>query len=489
MAENDRSTMVGLVVVGAILLLGGGAFVANFAGQVAKPDKADQADKGGKAKGKAKAKAKAAALPSDKKPEDQLLTKGLPFERPAAPEGAPNVVFVVLTAARKDQLSPYGGDPKVTPFLAKLAGQGTRFLDTIGDGPFSRPAATAMLTGRHAWNVDMVEPGPKASTKVLPATVPTVAEVLQRAGWTTYGLTANFNLNVDTGLARGFDLYWNAQPNGFAPGRRLEGEKMTTMAIEWVRAAPADRPFYLQLDYIDAHSPIRVVESELAAFDKSKKNAPYRAALNRIDTELERLYDALAEGGHGEDTLWVVVADHGEGLEDPEHHGALHGRMLYESSVAVPWIVAGPGIAANGLVQGLAAHVDVAPTVLELAGASIPPGIDGMSHAAAARGAEPRTRREQTHSATWHFEAKRVSVWTSERQCQLDMGSTFEAGSDSFVDACYDRRVDPTFTQVIADAAAVDALRAWYADVSTRITTTEGAAGEGAEPAEGDAAP
>lgn len=409
---------------------------------------------------------------------EERMVAAKPLERPAAPAGAPNVVLVVLTAARKDQLSPYGAALGVTPFLARVAGKGARFLDTIADAPHPRSSSSAMLTGVHSWNLGIVEPGEAASRRLVPDDVPLLAERFRAAGWTTLGATGNANLNQDPvegapqgGFGRGFDQQLNAQEKGFAKGRRQEAGFLVTKALELVEAREVDRPFYLQLDFIDTHAPVRVVEEQLPDFEPDQPNAPYRAALNRMDKQLERLWTEMETLGVTENTYLVVVADHGEGLGTPTHHGKLHGRLLYESSVSVPWIVVGPGIPANQLVGGLAAGVDVAPTVLELAGLPVRDGLDGMSHAAVLRGQGARTARESTYSATWHFTAKRASSWTSSRQCQADFGSL--RIDDSFVDACYDRRTDPAFTRVIEDEVSTKALWAWIQEVQERIGDAE----------------
>ncbi len=407
-------------------------------------------------------------------PVEERWIAGPAIERPDAPEGAPNVVLVVLTAARKDQLSPYGAAAGVTPFLSRVAARGARFLDTIADSPYTRASSAAMLTGRHSWNLGLVEPGPEASQRKLAADDLLLSERLRAAGWWTAGVTGNFNLNVDGpdgvdhgGIGRGFDTHLNAQDAGFAAGRRQEASFVVQQAIAAIEGRDASRPFYLQLDLIDTHAPIRVVKDQLADFEPDRPNAPYRAALNRVDRKLEELHTTLAEQGLMENTYLVVVADHGEGLEAPPHHGKFHGRLLYESSVAVPWVVEGPGIAPNLLVGGLAAGVDLAPTLLDLVGLPIPEGLDGMSHAAVLRGEGARTQREEAWSATWQFTAKRASWWTTARQCQVDFGSTDV--EDSFVDACYDRRTDPAFTRVVDDPAAMTALKAWVEGVQALV--------------------
>jgi arylsulfatase A-like enzyme len=471
---EEKSSVAGLVLVGALLTFGVVMFLANFSGQMAKREPLPGTNGPppmAKAKMKAKAKGKAKGPPRPLVPAEELLVRTEPpADAATAPEGAPNVVMVVLTAARRDQLTPYGGSPAVTPFLDRMAAKGTLFDDVISESPFSRASATALLTGRHSWALDMVEPGPLASQKVLPDEVTTMAEVFRQQGWHTFGVTGNFNLNTDTGLAQGFDLFRNAQYAGFAPGRRTEAPAVEAIVGDWLQARPADKPFFLFLNLVDLHAPIRSVEQEVENFDPDEPNAVYRAALNRVDRHLEGIWSKLSEAGVADSTLLVVTADHGEGLSTPEHHGAMHGRLLFDSSVVIPLIVSGPGVAEGHVVKGITAQVDVVPTVLDTVGLPLPSDLDGRSWAAAVKGQADTTERKRAYSATWHFTAHRGSVWTSDRQCQLDFGSV--GIDDDFVDACYDRTVDPTFTNVITDRALTDELDAWHNDVMKGVTMT-----------------
>ena len=72
----------------------------------------------------------------------------------------------------------------------------------------------------------------------------------------------------------------------------------------------------------------------------------------RVDDHIGTLVAGLSERGHAidKDTIIMVIGDHGSGINMPEHHGQYHGRLLYESSVLVPWVVAGPGIPEGAVV-------------------------------------------------------------------------------------------------------------------------------------------
>jgi hypothetical protein len=262
-----RSFLAGFVVLGALIAFGTLLFLANFtngpssAPKDARPSTDDPSD----AFAPPKPAGKQAKGKPVKVPPEQLWVEGTQVERPAAPEGAKNVVLVVLTSVRRDHLTPYGAAENLTPALAAVASNGARFADVISASPFSRTAAVAFLTGRHAASVDMVDPGPGPEQKVLRDDVETLAERLRAAGWQTYGATANFNLNTNTGLAQGFDRYRDSQPNSFAPNARIDAGKLVAVSLAALRERTPEesaRPFYLQLDLVDAHAPLRVIKEK-----------------------------------------------------------------------------------------------------------------------------------------------------------------------------------------------------------------------------------
>jgi arylsulfatase A-like enzyme len=472
--KQPSSVLPALVVVGALVGFAMLLFLANFSMTTTTETAAPEPDKpfsafNTKAPTKAKNKAKVAKVP-----EASLWVDGPATTRPAAPEGARNVVLVVLSAARKDHLTPYGGDPKLTPFLQQIATKGARFADALSTSPFARSAGTSLFTGQHAAVVDMVVPGAGPETaKVLKPEVETLAERLVAGGWRTYGVSGNFHRNTDTGLSQGFDRYRNAQAQGFNPAVRVEGERLVSMALDTLSKrsdADAKSPFLLQVDLIDAHAPLRVVPEEVEKFDEDKPNAPYRVAIHELDRHIQTLVEELEALGYSlsTNTYLVVISDHGEGNSDPAHHGKAHGLLLYETSVAIPWIVAGPDVPANRIISGLASSTDLMPTVLGLVGLAAPEGIDGQSWAAQLKGSADRTTRERAFADTWWTTAERASIWTEKMQCQKDYGTT--GIQDAFATGCFDRTTDPDFKDLKQDPALLAELDAWKALVSKNVT-------------------
>jgi arylsulfatase A-like enzyme len=124
--------------------------------------------------------------------------------------------------------------------------------------------------------------------------------------------------------------------------------------------------------YIDSLTPVGKVELQeiLDAYD---------ASVMSLDAELRALFAALRERGVLDHAVVVVTADHGE--EFQEHTARGHGKTLYDEVLHVPLIVVAPGAPHAGVVEHLVSSVDIAPTVLELAGLPVPASFEGTSFA------------------------------------------------------------------------------------------------------------
>jgi arylsulfatase A-like enzyme len=449
-----------LVVLGALLLYTGpeqGTANKPSPGQ-AVPAKAAKGEKANKAKGQQTPK---------RLPDAELVhSRAIPADRKAAPEGAPNVVLVMMSTQRRDQWSVYGGPPTTTPFLAQAAAQGVKMMDALAVAADPKPAAAAIITGRYPHHVGGIEPSEKKNTRPLVEEAETLAERFAAAGWHTVGLSANHFLNEKVGGAQGFDWYRDSQPFSLMLEQRITASELVEATLEQLGKrgeAEKARPLYLQLAFVDSHKPIKIPPAEFEPFGgENGEVAPYRATLKRQDDAVRALVDGLAaQGLTPENTLFVVLADHGEGLDMPVHHRKQHGFVLYRSVVQIPWILWGEGVPKAQTVDGLASQLDLAPTVLSLAGVAGQTGFDGqdLSVAVLGRGKSPR---DKAYADTHYEGVHRASVWTSARACQKDFGTTKEIEGDQFADACYDRKADPDFTKAIEDPQLTGELESLY---------------------------
>lgn len=393
-------------------------------------------------------------------PANKLVHKSeIPADRVAAPEGAPNVVVVVASTQRREMWSVYGGPEQTTPFIAsQLAEHGVKMADALSVAVDPHPAAAAITTGRFPHNVGAIEPDAKRNLRRVRESK-LLAERFAESGWFTVGVSASHHFNRKVGQARGFDWYRDSQPFSLMIERRINASQAVRFALNRVSErtdAEKTRPLYLQLSFVDSHKPFRVPPSEFSAFESELGVAPYLATIRRIDAAMERLIQGLSTHGiTHENTLFVVVADHGEGLELPKHHRKQHGFVLYPSAVQIPWVMWGKGLPAGREVPGVASQIDIAPTVVSLAGLAGQEGFDGMDLSAAVLGRAKSTGREIAYADTLYEGIHRASTWSSTHQCQRDFGSTHKLEDDAFEDGCYDRVADPEFTATVAEQPAL----------------------------------
>jgi arylsulfatase A-like enzyme len=231
-------------------------------------------------------------------------------------------------------------------------------------------------------------------------------------------VTGNANVNDDFNMHQGFDTYQGTTSlwrDGF---KRVPAK---ILVENWLKATrTVEGKLFGQLVLIDTHGPLpdyprRRDQLGLSTDEPASRIDRYDAAVLALDDSLRTLDEALTKRGRG-DRLFVLVGDHGEGLERPNHHGRGHGRYLYESVLRVPWIIHGPGVAWNHKVQGLSQSVDVAPTIAELAGlpAETSPSPDGSSRAAAVRGDTDQTGERTVFSETFYADEHRARMTTPE---------------------------------------------------------------------------
>lgn len=388
------------------------------------------------------------------------------------PEG-PNVVLIIGCTVRKDQLSPYGGPEGLTPFLDGMAERGALFETAIDAAPWTRPGHTAVLTGHHAAEIGMVEPSYAVNSRHLSDQVTTIAEHLYGAGYATIGLTANPNLNAVFGFAQGFEQYYEGSGLWRDVGTvKVPGKQMAETAAQMVDQIPDGRPFYLQMTLVDAHEPYPRNPGEARQLQPEgapDKVGAYRVGLRRFDSAIQHLHAVLgARGFTDENTIFMVVNDHGEGIKWPtEAHSREHGYALYESSVGMPWIVTGPTIHSSHRIQGMASQVDVLPTINGLIGVQ---GYEGPGHSWAKqlRGAL-RTSRERAWVDTWFWEVERSAIYTEQRACFYHFSEPRRVRHKHPSPYCYDRLTDPHGLEPVGpDEALLGELKDWHAGLVSR---------------------
>ncbi len=388
------------------------------------------------------------------------------FQAPTPPT---HVVLVIVCTMRKDQLTPYGGHKRVTPGLSRLATTGALFESAYDAAPWTKAASTALWTGKHAVTIGMTEPSDQRNLRILPEQETTLAEHLHDAGYFTAGVTGNPNTSATFGFDQGFDEYHSGKlwSDG---GGHPSGTQVIAALLQQLDEAPADKPVFLQAMMLDPHEPIKVSREEFRPFTEEglpKHVAKYRAALHQTDNTISQLWTALSDRGYTpENTLRIVVNDHGEGLKWPNHHGKGHGNMTYQSTVAMPWILNGPGVAQDHRIGGVASQVDLVPTVLGLLGLE---GYEGPGRDWTAQvGGVARTDRTWAYVDTWFRQSSKAAIYSEAQHCHRNF-SKREGTPDI---NCYDIAEDPNALRPLplVDPAMSAALQQWRAQGVTAAT-------------------
>ena len=306
---------------------------------------------------------------------------GAPAE--ASPTGPPSIVLVSIDTLRADHVGAYGARTGATPNLDALAAEGVVFENALTPVPVTLPAHASMLTGILPHRHGVRDNG----LYRLPTDLPTLAALLAGAGYDTAAVVAAAVLDRQYGLDHGFRRYDDqlGDPGGLAIPERPAAAVTDAALATAVGLRP---PFFLFVHYYDPHAAYKPPPQWAERF----ADRPYDGEVAYADAEVGRLRRELVARGLGKNTIFAVSSDHGEGLG--EHGEATHGPFLYQTTLHIPLVVAAPGRwPAGRRVKGLVSLVDLAPTLLTLAGRLVPPGLDGRDIGPSARGEAVTERR------------------------------------------------------------------------------------------------
>ena len=325
-----------------------------------------------------------------------------------APEPPPNVVLISLDTLRADHVGTYGYPKETTPNLDRFAADGIVFLNNYAQAPNTAPSHTSILASLYASVAGIWEHG-----GVLDPNVPMLAETFKEAGFAT----AAFVQLPSATYERGFDVY-----TGLSHGASLRRRAESTMdsVREWV-SAQTEQPFFLFLHTYAVHLPyspseelaekfdpdydgpletnlrgdlidqINDGEVEITDADLNHIIAMYDAEIAELDQDLGALFGWFEENGLIENTVFAVIADHGEEFGE---HGiiAKHTYSLHQELIHTPLILFGGGIPIGLRVDLPSRNVDVAPTLLRLAGIDPPAHYQGADLRPVWEGTERRPR-------------------------------------------------------------------------------------------------
>jgi choline-sulfatase len=288
----------------------------------------------------------------------------------------PDIFLVTIDTLRADHVHCYGYAGVQTPVLDGLAQDGIRFAQAFTPSPITNTSHTSILTGLLPSShgvTDFAVP--------LASTHPTWAELLHAHGYHTAAFIGAVILDSKTlapGLDRGFDFYDNFPEHSRTKSRwgRVErrGLDVVQRAEAWLTAHPQG-PHFVWVHLYDPHDPYEPP----APYSQIYKDHLYDGEIAYADSALGNFITYLKKHGWYDNSLIVVVGDHGEGLG--EHHEDTHGIFLYDSTTHVPLIFKTPatGNKKGKVVDAQVRTTDILPTVLDLTKVAAPAKLDGES--------------------------------------------------------------------------------------------------------------
>ncbi len=307
-----------------------------------------------------------------------------------------NVLLVSLDTLRADRLGVYGDERGLTPGLDRFAAEGTRFAHAFAAYPNTIASHATMFTGlvprdHHLGDGELVG---------IPRDAPTLARAFAEAGYRTAAFTENAYVASGFGFDAGFDRYHDGIDEDSSV--RFPGQAARTFAgtLAWL-AENDDAPFFVFAHTYAVHEPYNPARESVETVARSegrqwKEGDPllYRGQMNvdhnmgteriprsafklirtlydaevlELDREFTRLLEGIAALGLADDTLVVVVSDHGESMN--EHGTVGHGYGLHTEEIHTPLVLRLPGrVPAGRVIDGPVGLVDLGPTIAELAG-------------------------------------------------------------------------------------------------------------------------
>lgn len=310
------------------------------------------------------------------------------------PPPRPNIVLISLDTLRADHLGVYGYDRDLSPNLDRMAARGVVFRNHYSQAPNTAPSHTSVLTGLFP-----SVPGIWGHGELLDPAVPVIPEMFREAGYTT----AAFVQLPGESYKRGFDVYTGLSHDA---SFRRRAEATMDAVYEFVEA-PREEPFFLFLHTYSVHLPYnppqefadrywgdydgtlgksirrgdvdRINErgDDVTDADRQHVVDMYDAEIATLDHDLGAMFDRFEAQGLFDDTIFAIIADHGEEFGDHGLYGR-HTYSLYEELLRTPLIMFGPGVPEGVDVEMPSRNLDVAPTLLRMAGIDAPQAMQGF---------------------------------------------------------------------------------------------------------------
>ncbi len=307
----------------------------------------------------------------------------------------PNVVIYLIDALRADHLGCYGYHLPTSPSIDRFAEEAVLFERAQAQTSWTRASVASVFTGLmpqvHQANDE---------DDALSEDVVTIAEYLLAAGYQTAGFISNSNAGPKVGFGQGFEVFRHVGHRGEA----VRSEVINDAAENWLDGLEEDRPFLLWIHAVDPHAPYMPPDDLRAEFaptvdDSELGSIPrvmdltlhpetvseqviadlislYDAEIAANDRSFGALVDGLRRRGLYDDTLIILLSDHGEEFYD--HDGWTHGKTLFAEQLDIPLIIRYPRSREGRRLPQIVQHVDILPTVLEAVGLPEANDIQGI---------------------------------------------------------------------------------------------------------------
>jgi arylsulfatase A-like enzyme len=287
--------------------------------------------------------------------------------------GPPHLVLLFVDTLRADWTSPYGDPRGTSPELARWAARGVVFEQVRAQSSWTKISMASTFTS--LW------PRSHAIRKAKDAladTAVTLAEALAEGGYRTYGVQTNGWLDQSFGFQQGFEHY--IFPRGIGARKLVKSQiwphadNVLEEAFRLIDGHDGSQPLFLYLHFMDVHE--YAAPPEFKTFGGDAQGA-YLAAIRWEDDALERVRAKLDDAGLLDRAVIVFAGDHGEAFGENGKTG--HARNVLTSTIHTPLLIRLPFPLEPIRVKSQVRNIDIAPTLLDLAGIAIPPSFEGQS--------------------------------------------------------------------------------------------------------------
>jgi len=312
----------------------------------------------------------------------------------------PNVLLITVDTLRADRVSAYGYELPTTPAIDELASQGVLFERAIAASSSTAPSHASMFTSRRVRQHSVSYLNGQTRLKHTK----TLAQHFRDAGWSTAAFVGNFMLQPRTGFDAGFELFdsdLETFPMGGIAIFERRAEATLARALAWLEE-PRETPVFLWLHLQDPHGPYLPPNTHFGTFELERRpdewrlpeledrfgyhgvpsyqlvegaeyptdyEALYADEIRYADEAIGELIEAFDEHPSGRPEVVLLPSDHGEAMGEGGYY-YVHSHTTTPDVAHVPFVLRAPGIEPTRRSE-LVGHVDVLPTLLEVAG--LPP--------------------------------------------------------------------------------------------------------------------